>query len=111
MALEHGHEVIYSPPHHSDLQPIELVWAIVKGEVGRQYMTNTTFAQVLECLHSSFANLQSKTVQGCINKVNLHLQKLYEHIQALENADKPEEEESDGESDVKDDESNDDNIE
>ena len=110
MALDHGHEVIYSPPHHSDLQLIELVWTIMKGEVGWQYTTNTTFAQVLECLNSPFENLQSKTFQGCINKANSHLQKLYEHIQALEDTDEFEEEESDGESDVKDDESNDDNI-
>ena len=111
MALERGHEVMYSPPHHSDLQPIELVWAVVKGEVGRQYTINTTFAQVLERLHSSFANLQSKTVQGCINKANSHLQKLYEHIQALEDVDESDEEESDGDSAVEDDQSNDDNIE
>ncbi|RHY24522.1 hypothetical protein DYB32_008817 [Aphanomyces invadans] len=31
MAKRWGHTVIYTPPHHSDLQPIELVWAIVKG--------------------------------------------------------------------------------
>ena len=33
MANEAGHKVLWSPPHHSDLQPIELVWANVKGEV------------------------------------------------------------------------------
>ncbi|RLO04912.1 hypothetical protein DYB28_015456, partial [Aphanomyces astaci] len=37
MAKRRGHCVVYTPPHHSDLQPIETVWAIVKGEVGRQY--------------------------------------------------------------------------
>ena len=46
MAEEAGHTVIWSPPHHSDLQPIELVWANVKGKVGRQYTTETTFQDV-----------------------------------------------------------------
>ena len=102
MALERGHEVVYSPPHHSDLQPIELVWANVKGDVGRQHTTNTTFAQVLDRLNNSFTNLQSKTVQGCINKANFHLRKLYEHIQALEDVEESENEEIAGENDVSD---------
>ncbi|KAG7373516.1 DDE superfamily endonuclease [Nitzschia inconspicua] len=36
LAKEQGHEVLLTPPYHSDLQPIELVWAMVKGGVGRQ---------------------------------------------------------------------------
>lgn len=33
MAENSGHRVIFTPPYHSDLEPIELVWAITKGEV------------------------------------------------------------------------------
>ena len=87
MAQERGHEVVFTPPHHSDLQPIELVWAIVKGEVGCQYTTSTTFKTVLSRLLTSFHTLQSKTVQGCIQKANDHLKKLYEHIVMLEDHD------------------------
>ena len=47
MANEAGHEVLYSPPHYSDLQPIETIWAIVKGDVGGQYKTEITFKEVL----------------------------------------------------------------
>jgi transposase len=32
-----GHPVLFTPAYHSDLQPIELVWALVKGNVGLQY--------------------------------------------------------------------------
>ncbi|KAG9408508.1 hypothetical protein AC1031_022126 [Aphanomyces cochlioides] len=38
-----GHEIVFTPPHHSDLQPIELVWANVKGQVGRQYDGRTRY--------------------------------------------------------------------
>ena len=31
MAEDAGHELLYSPPHYSDLQPTETVWAIIKG--------------------------------------------------------------------------------
>jgi len=92
MAEEAGHEVLFSPPHHSDLQPIELVWAIVKGEVGRQYTPDTSFGQVLERLKHSFYNLESCTVQGCINKANKHLDCLWEHIHQIDQL----EEEEDG---------------
>jgi transposase len=42
----HGHDIVFTPPYHSNLQPIELVWANTKGEVGRQYDTQTTFKDV-----------------------------------------------------------------
>ena len=47
MAANRGHEVIFSPPQHSDLQPIEIVWATTKGDVGCQNLTEATFRQVL----------------------------------------------------------------
>jgi len=30
----HGHQVFFTPPYHCELQPIEGVWAVVKGEIG-----------------------------------------------------------------------------
>lgn len=42
LAKQQGHEVLYTPPYHCDLQPIEMVWTQVKGEVGRQYDLSTT---------------------------------------------------------------------
>ena len=36
------HKVLFTPPHHSDFQPIELAWARVKGNIGRQHTADTT---------------------------------------------------------------------
>ena len=83
IALDEGNEVVFSPPHHSDLQPIELVWDNVKGTVGMQYTTETTFTDVFYHLRSSFEELQSSTVAGCIRKANKHLDELWEHIQIV----------------------------
>jgi transposase len=41
-----GHRVELTPPYHSDFQPIELVWALIKSNVGRQYDINTTLTIV-----------------------------------------------------------------
>eukprot|EP00171_Calliarthron_tuberculosum_P000839 IDg839t1 len=81
MARSAGHEVLYSPPHYSDLQPIEIVWALTKGTVGRAYTIQTKFPDVLVRLRQAFAELQPHTVQSCINKANKSLSKLHEVIQ------------------------------
>ncbi|ETV91197.1 hypothetical protein H310_14197 [Aphanomyces invadans] len=39
MAMGCGHHVVFTPPYHSDLQPIEMIWSYVKGAVGRLYDT------------------------------------------------------------------------
>ena len=39
MAKAEGRKVIFSPPHYADLQPIEIVWANIKGEVVWKYST------------------------------------------------------------------------
>ena len=80
MAKYAGHEVLYTPPHYSDLQTIELVWAIVKGEVGMQYTTNATFGLVLTRLNKAFGNLCADTVAGCIRKTNKNLENLFLQI-------------------------------
>ena len=107
MAEEAGHMVVWSPPHHSDLQPIELIWANVKGAVGRQYTTDTTFKDVLVRLKQAFDELRTETVRGCIRKANKHLGELLEHIQKQEQAeeedDNDENDENDSSSDSDDD--------
>ena len=80
MAKAEGRKVIFFPPHYSDLQPIEIVWANIKGEVGRKYTTQTTFKDVLVRIKESFTNLESHTVQGCIDQANQRLKELHQHI-------------------------------
>ncbi|KAG6959547.1 hypothetical protein JG687_00008744, partial [Phytophthora cactorum] len=58
-----GHEVVYTPPYHSDLQHIELVWAIVKGKAGQQYSTTTTFADILPRLETASQNNLNFTIK------------------------------------------------
>lgn len=36
---EHGHSVLRLPPYHPDLNPIELIWAIIKEYVARKNVT------------------------------------------------------------------------
>lgn len=85
MAAKRGHTVVYTPPHHSDLQPIETVWAIMKGDVGRQYTSSTTFKEVKARLEIAFSHLKASTVQGCINKANRILESTYQLVHQADN--------------------------
>ncbi|POM70518.1 LOW QUALITY PROTEIN: Hypothetical protein PHPALM_13027 [Phytophthora palmivora] len=82
MAETKGHKVLFTPPHHSDLQPIETVWVVLK--IGRQYTADTTFQQVLQRLEASFCNLTSAFVAGCIRKTNKQLDTLYRQLHQIE---------------------------
>lgn len=35
IAQDFGHQIMFTPPHYSDLQPIELLCARIKGGIGR----------------------------------------------------------------------------
>ncbi|ETV86666.1 hypothetical protein H257_01791 [Aphanomyces astaci] len=73
-----GHRVVFTPPHHSDLQPIELV--IVKGQVGRRYADGTGLSEVKARLEEAFDDLKPSSIQGCIKASEVKLQKLYDHL-------------------------------
>lgn len=75
---------MYTPPHHPNLQPIELVWAIVNGEVGRQYTIFTKFADIRERLDTAFKHFRPMTVQRCIDTANTQLHALKKHFDMLD---------------------------
>jgi hypothetical protein len=33
IAKEFGHEILFTPPYHPELQPIELIWAAIKNPI------------------------------------------------------------------------------
>jgi len=96
-----GHDVMFTPPYHSNLKSIEIRWVIAKGRVGRQYSTSTKFTDIQYRLERAFADLQSSTVQGCINAANKQLGQQKEHFDAIDACEEQssEEEEEDEEED------------
>ncbi|OAF64370.1 hypothetical protein A3Q56_07919 [Intoshia linei] len=96
MAAKQGHSVMFTPPYHSDLQPIELIWAIIKGEVGRQYDVNTNFNDVLLRLNEAFNNLPNNVVKeinkydyNIINKIGRIFSKMTNKTNINQNEEKP----------------------
>ncbi|RQM30255.1 hypothetical protein B5M09_012612 [Aphanomyces astaci] len=86
MAEARGHHVMYAAPGFSELQPIELVWANVKGTVGRAYTSTTTFKDVLHRLESAFYELDSEVIQSTIASSTTKLLKLDSALRKAEDA-------------------------
>jgi len=59
-----GHEVVRLPPYHCQYNPIELIWAQVKGEVA---MKNTTFKidDVEKLLNEALDNVSVDNWKKC----------------------------------------------
>ena len=67
MAKEHGFEVLRSPIAHCELNPIELIWAQVKGRVARR---NKTFRlQDEKRLVESLAGVTPKNWRDAVTHV------------------------------------------
>ena len=79
---------------------IELVWALIKGNVGRQYTKETTLAQVYDRLMTEFKKLEEgghATLAGMIEKCARLTADLYQESQ--ENDEEDEYDGSEGEDD------------
>jgi transposase len=67
IARQYGHEMIRTPPYHSELQPIETCWAIVNNEVARH--SDFTLDNLMIELEKAFKKVTAKTGQKIIKKV------------------------------------------
>jgi transposase len=63
IAERYGHTLLYTPPYHCELQPIEGVWAVVKNRVGGRPHANMAdmYKDILEAFTQA---VDSKTVVG-----------------------------------------------
>ncbi|XP_025200882.1 uncharacterized protein LOC112598574 [Melanaphis sacchari] len=71
IALSMGHEVVRLPLYHCQYNPIELIWAQVKGKVAEQ---NTSFkmADVEQLVHNALDSITTDDWRKCV----LHCNKL-----------------------------------
>ncbi|KAF0692777.1 Aste57867_16168 [Aphanomyces stellatus] len=99
MARARGHHVVYAAPGFSELQPIEKVWANVKGTVGRAYNSDTTFKDVLCRLQDAFFHLDTETIYKTIENSTKKLLALDKALRTAEasgaRTSEPEQSESD----------------
>ena len=63
-----GHSIVWTPPFVPEVQPIELVWAYVKGMVASQYTLNRTLDQTREQTDDAFDTVTSSMIQKRIKR-------------------------------------------
>jgi hypothetical protein len=81
-AGEIKHKILFTPPNHSDLQPIELLWARIKGNVARLYSNGRTIEELKAQLDAEFGKLPDKSasIQGMIDKRAALTKKFWDEI-------------------------------
>jgi transposase len=103
LAENRGHTILWTAPGYSDLQPIELLWALVKGRVGRQYDDQTKKSMVEERLLREVEQLDTpggiQSILRMIESCYKRSYKIWQEIQQAEErpADQADNSESDGE--------------
>ncbi|OQR85882.1 hypothetical protein ACHHYP_11227 [Achlya hypogyna] len=76
-----GHQVLYTPPYHPELQPIEEVWAVVKNRIAMD--PATTLPDLGSKLESSFAQVHTGTWTGAYRKALYFEDKYLELVDAV----------------------------
>jgi len=64
IAKKYGHQVFFTPPYHCELQPIEGIWAIVKGEVARSGPHSDLLSVRNKLLYAFTEKINSKIIIG-----------------------------------------------
>ncbi len=85
LTQEEGHEIIFTPPHFSDLQPIELLWARVKGKIAGCYNNDTRFEDLKHKLIDQFDRLSgvegSTAIRSMVNHVDSVINKFSQELE------------------------------
>ncbi|RLN97448.1 hypothetical protein BBJ28_00025575 [Nothophytophthora sp. Chile5] len=71
-ATKHGHLLYFTPPYHPELQPIELVWGLIKNRIALNRASNAT-------------DLNKKVAEELGKVTPENWCKYYRHVQKFEN--------------------------
>jgi len=82
LAEAQGHRVLFTPPCHSNFQPIELLWAKLKGNIGRKYKSNTSMAILKKRLDEEFQAAQgwNQSIEGMIYRTTMICKSFYDTL-------------------------------
>jgi len=70
IATDHDHELIFTPPYHPELQPIEKIWGVMKNRLAVDDPAQS-MAELLEKVHKEYARVTNSHWTGSYAKVQL----------------------------------------
>jgi transposase len=77
LAKERGHKVIRQPPYHCHFNPIELIWANIKGKVASRNKT-FTIKEVEKLTHDAVNEISIQDWANAVNHVGKIIQESWE---------------------------------
>jgi hypothetical protein len=98
IASAHGHQVLFTPPYHPELQPIEVVWAVTKNRIGCN--PAKSMSDLGDKLSDSLGRITSHTWTGALTKVKQFEDKYLATADGEPLADDDDEDLSDADDDV-----------
>jgi len=87
MAVAQGHRVLVLPVHHPELNPIELVWAIIKNECGRLLRQGIKFSEVRDHLEQALEKITATTCGKLYDNILQQEQVYWDADVAIDNMD------------------------
>ena len=79
LATQAGHKLLYTPPYHPELQPIELLWGAAKNKVSMNPGKNMD--DLSEKLKKAFSECGSKTWIGSYRKAQSYEDKYQDSLE------------------------------
>lgn len=84
IAEQYEHEVNFTPPYHCELQPIEGVWSVVKGEVARS-SPHPNLLSVRNALLNAFKEkISSKIIVGLWRRALKNAKEYFESDESIQ---------------------------
>lgn len=74
-----GHRVLWTPPYHSNFQPIELIWARAKGLASGRYDNEHTATEFLSIVNEVLDSIDGEYWAKCVEHVVKEVQKHVVH--------------------------------
>lgn len=68
-AQKYEHQLLILPVHHPELNPIELIWALVKNKCAKKLRNGMSFKDVLANLKDEFENVSEENCQNVYKHV------------------------------------------
>ena len=100
IAKQYNHQVFFTPPYHCELQPIEGIWAVVKGEVAR-LSPHANLLSVRNTLLDAFkTKINTKVIVGLWRKALKNAKEYFESDEDIQLIDEEFDDYDDSDNDV-----------
>jgi hypothetical protein len=79
---EKFHKIIWTIPYYPQLQPIELLWGVVKNHAGREYFFQRKVVDLIKDLKDGFDSVLPSSCEGMVKNAKTEMEELMKDLGA-----------------------------